>query len=254
MRTFTFNKNVGLFSKNICCKKNIFFHGTHSNFSELIESEGIKRKKYPQPVSELIEEYTVLTKKIGITHALWSTKFTYEREQIVFLSKVCSSVMVYCKNIGGERLHTLKISIDGLDDLINNPATLNKKIREHKLRLIHGKESGMASLDEIESDKMALDIFKNIEQYKPLLEKSFEIIECYENLFYPIINEGVVYAIDGAELNIEGGGFHGFTTSNVPIESIIAKSTFDLTKVNYELYEYKCRECKNRELNRKKSI
>lgn len=249
MQEFYYKDNNRFFEDAICSNKNMYFHGTHGNNSELIEKEGIKRYQHPHAIRRLINEYAELGPLIGSSDSLKSLKPTYNNEDVVFLTKICSAAVPYAKNIGGEQIHILKVIIYDLQDLLTNSNLVSKKLSDYKLIMEHGLETGEASKDEIEGIKKTLYTLEHIHDYQSLLDEALGVMKKYERLFKAENDIGVIYAIEDTRLEIEDTGFHGFRTSPVSLNNIVAKTSFDLR--NTKVYSQKCEICRIKEWERK---
>ncbi|NBC04880.1 MAG: hypothetical protein GVY20_14395, partial [Bacteroidetes bacterium] len=224
MQTFKYNGENQLFNDKLCTSNDIFFHGTHIDNAPAIESEGIRRPDYPDPILEILEEYKRISQKLGLSTAFEGYNDTYKgKKDIVFLSRICTSAADYVKSVGGEKMHTVQISYNNLKLLFDDKSHFQKKLRQAELRY-------QQAPNEEEKNKFlqSLQLYKNIEHYKELLDKTESVFKRFPQFFESKGSEGIVYAIFPDKLELDDQGDNGLTAPSIPVMNIIAKATFEL--------------------------
>jgi len=223
--------------------ENIYFHGTHADNAPAVERDGIRRPRYPQPILDLVNEYKKICLTLGLSHALKTFDYTYKGEQdIVFLAEACTPAAHYVKSVGGEKMNTLLISAYRLRKLIEDEIHFKEQMRIAEQRY---ERAGYG--EEKVSCEKRLHAFKNIQQYEGLLYKSDKVFETYPKFFKAKSNKGVVYALHAEGLVLEDQGNQGKNTSYVPVDNIIAKSTFEIGSIGNP-----CLTCKDKQQAKKK--
>lgn len=227
MKTYIHDGKRKLFDEKICLSENIYFHGTHFDNAPAVEREGIKRPRYPQSVLDLVNEYKKICLTLGLSHALETFDYTYKGKQdIVFLTEACTPAAHYVKSVGGEKMNTLLISAYRLRKLIEDEKHFKEQMSNAEKRY---ERAGYGE-EKVRCEKR-LHAFKNIQQYKPLLDKSDNVFEKYPQFFNAKSNKGVVYALRADGLELENQRNQGINTAYVPVDNIIAKSTFEIGSI-----------------------
>ncbi|MEX0660370.1 MAG: hypothetical protein WEA58_10845 [Balneolaceae bacterium] len=141
-------------------------------------------------------------------------------------------------------MNSILISAHNLKLLLEDEKHFNKKVE------IAEKRNELAFT---EDDKMScskrLHAYNNIQQYKPLIEKTEIVIDKYPHFFKAKSNKGVVFAIQSDGLRLDNQGNQGFCTDYVPVKNIIAKSIFGIGSIANH-----CRVCKDKIYAKKISV
>lgn len=211
-----------LFDEEICSNPSIYFHGSHRSNLELIIERGILQPEYPSELIHLSEKFKGISLLLSLSHALDTFEYTYRgNKNKVFLSKYCNQAARYVRGVAGERMTTLNISINNLRSLFNDREKLNSEIRKNQYMIQNTYG------DDKERFEKKLNAFKNLGNYRALLDEAVIIKEKYPNFLSDFDGNGIVCAIDGSDLEIEDMRSDGFLSSHISPDKIINIVTFE---------------------------